>query len=80
MPDTTRASPPDAPQDQPGNPVPEYIAVLLHAVGILLGYGRHLFATVRHRVTAPTFPSMAACFGTGNLPNNRITSAAASKP
>ena len=61
------ASPPD-PQDQPGNTMPEYIAVFLHAVGILLGYGRHLLATVRHRAAAPTFPTIAACFGTANLP------------
>jgi len=43
------------------------IAVLLHAVGILLGYGRHLLATVRQRATTPTFPTIAACFGTANL-------------
>ena len=63
------ASPPDPPQDQPGKaaPVPEYIGALLHAVGILLGYGRHLLATVRHRAAAPTFPAIAACFGTANL-------------
>ena len=61
------ASPPDPPQDQPGNPVPEYVAVFLHAVSILLGYGRHLVATVRHRATAPTFPIIAAAFGTANL-------------
>ena len=61
------ASPPDPPQDHPGNPVPEYIGALLHAVGILLGYGRHLLATVRHRAAAPTFPAIAACFGTANL-------------
>ena len=47
--------------------MPEYIAALLHAVGILLGYGRHLLGTVRQRATAPTFPSIAACFGTANL-------------
>ena len=61
------ASPPDPPQDQPGSTMPEYIAVLLRAVGILLGYGRHLLATVQHRATAPTFPAIAACFGTANL-------------
>jgi hypothetical protein len=67
MPDP--ASPPDPTQDQPGKttPVPEHIAFLLHAVGILLGYGRHLLATVRHRAAAPTFPTIAACFGTANL-------------
>ena len=69
VPDTSSgpASPPDPPQDQPGSTMPEYIAVLLRAVGILLGYGRHLLATVERRATAPTFPTIAACFGTANL-------------
>ncbi len=63
------ASPPDPPQDHPGKtaPTPEYIAAVLYVVGILLGYGRHLLATVHHRAAAPTFPSIAACFGTANL-------------
>ena len=61
------ASPPDPPQDQPGSTVPEYIAVLLHAVGILLGYGQHLLATIQRRAAAPTFPTIAAAFGTANL-------------
>jgi hypothetical protein len=66
--DTTRpASPPDPPQDQPGTTMPEHIAFILHAVVILLGYGRHLLATVRHRAAAPTFPTIAACFGTANI-------------
>ena len=47
--------------------MPEDIAAVLHAVDILLGYGRHLFATVRHRAAAPTFPAIAAAFGTANL-------------
>jgi hypothetical protein len=47
--------------------VPGRIAFVLHAVGILLGYGRHLLATVRHRAAAPTFPIIAAGFGTSNL-------------
>jgi len=61
------ASPPDPPQDRPGNPMPEYIAVMLQAVSILLGYGHNLLATVRHRATTPTFPLIAAAFGTANL-------------
>ena len=66
--DTTHpALPPDPPQDQPGNTMSEYLAVALRAVGILLGYGRHLRATVHRRATAPTFPAIAACFGTANL-------------
>ena len=68
VPDTTHpASPPDPPQDQPGNTMSEYLAVALRAVGILLGYGRHLRATIQQRATAPTFPAIAACFGTANL-------------
>jgi hypothetical protein len=61
------ASPPGPPQDHPGNTMSEYLAVALRAVGILLGYGRHLRATVHRRATAPTFPAIAACFGTANL-------------
>ena len=68
VPDTSHpALPPDPPQDQPGDTMPGYIAVVLRAVGILLGYGRHLRATVRHRAATPTFPAIAACFGTANL-------------
>ena len=47
--------------------MPEYIAALLHAVRILLGYGHHLLGTVKQRATTPTFPTIAACFGTANL-------------
>jgi hypothetical protein len=47
--------------------MPEHIAFLLHAVDILLGYGRHLLGTVRQRAAAPTFTTIAACFGTANL-------------
>ena len=47
--------------------MPEYIGAVLHAVGILLGYGRHLLGTVHRRAAAPTFPAIAACFGTANL-------------
>ena len=43
------------------------VAVFLHAVRILPGYGRHLLATVERRATAPTFPTIAAAFGTANL-------------
>ncbi len=68
VPDTPGpASPPDPPQDQPGTPVPEYIAAVLYAVRILLGYGRHLLRTVHRRAAAPTFPTIAAAFGTANL-------------
>jgi hypothetical protein len=65
--DTPRPTSPPDPPDHPGTPVPEHITFLLHAARTLLGYGRHLLATIRHRATAPTFPSIAACFGTSNL-------------
>src|SRR5271156_6403964 len=61
------ASPPDPPQDRPGAAMPEYVTAVLHVVGILLGYGRHLLATIHRRAAAPSFPSIAACFGTANL-------------
>ena len=61
------ASPPDPPPDRPGNTVPGRIAFVLHALGIMLGFGRHLLATVRHRAAAPTFTIIAACFGTSKL-------------
>ncbi len=48
-------------------PIPERTAALLRIVRVLLGYGRHLAATVRHRAAAPSFASVAACFGTANL-------------
>ena len=69
LPETTPASPPNPPQDQSGKttPVPKYIVALLHALGVLLGYGRHLLATVRHRAAASAFSTIAACFGTANL-------------
>jgi len=61
------ASPPDSPQDDSATTLPNNLAVLLHAVGILLGYGRHLIDTVRYRATAPNFSAIAANFGTANL-------------
>jgi hypothetical protein len=64
---THTAQPPDPPQDRPGKTVPERIAFLLHAADILLGYGRHLLGTLHRRAAAPTFPTIAACFGTANL-------------
>src|SRR5580692_8807979 len=71
MPDTTPtpsvASPPDPPQDHPATTLPHNISVILHAVGILLDYGRHLIETVRQRAAAPNFNAIAACFGTANL-------------
>jgi hypothetical protein len=64
---TPSAVPPEPLQDQCASALPNNIAVLLHAARTLLGYGRHLIDTVRHRATAPNFNAIAACFGTGNL-------------
>src|ERR1700722_8092695 len=61
------ASPPDPPQDHSATSAPSNIEIFLHAVGILLTYGRHLIDTVRHHATAPRFNAIAAGFGTGNL-------------
>ena len=61
------ASPPDPAQDRPAATLPGNIEVVLHAVGILLTYGRHLIDTVRQRATAPNFSAIAANFGTANL-------------
>jgi hypothetical protein len=47
---------------------PERIGALLHVVRILLAYGRHLADTVTVRAMAPSFPAIAACFGTIDLP------------
>jgi hypothetical protein len=49
-------------------PPPERIGALLHVVRVLLAYGRHLADTVTLRATAPSFPAIAACFGTIDLP------------
>jgi hypothetical protein len=64
---TEPASPPDPPQDHAATTLPHNITVILHAVRILLGYGRHLIDTIRDRATAPNFNAIAACFGTANL-------------
>jgi hypothetical protein len=47
--------------------IPDRIATLLSVVRVLLGYGRHLAATVTHRAAAPSFTTIAACFGTIDL-------------
>ncbi len=47
--------------------MPAGIAALLHTVRILLGYGRHLAETAKHRSASPDFNAIAACFGTGRV-------------
>ena len=61
------ASPPDPPQVRSSPTIPERIAALLHAVHVLLGYGRHLADTVNQRAAAPSFTTVAARFGTAKL-------------
>jgi hypothetical protein len=71
--ETVTPTPPSAPphpsQDDSASTLPNNIAVILHAVGILLTYGRHLIDTVRSRAAARNFNAIAACFGTANLSN-----------
>jgi hypothetical protein len=56
------------PQPDPfARTMPARIAALLHTVRIMLGFGRHLAETARHRSTSPDFNAIAVCFGTGRL-------------
>ena len=68
VPTEPSASPLDPAQDPPATTVSTNIEVLLHAVSILLGYGRHLIDTISQRATAPNFAAIAANFGTAKLP------------
>jgi hypothetical protein len=61
------AAPTDPPSDHAGGAVPARIALLLHAVRILLGFGRHLADTAQHRATRPGFNAIAVCFGTSRV-------------
>src|SRR5579863_5171089 len=65
--ETQIASPPDPAQDRPATTAPNNISVFLHAVGILLAYGRHLVDTIHQRATAPHFGAIASCFGTASI-------------
>ena len=47
--------------------MPPGIEYVLGALAVLLGYGRHLLATIRRRATAPNFSCIAVGFGTANL-------------
>jgi hypothetical protein len=66
---TRSISCPDPQPDRVAETVPARIAIFLHAVRILLGYGRHLAFTAKDRAAAPSFGSIAICFGTANLPS-----------
>ena len=57
----------DPPKDRCGRTLPERIAGVLRAVRTLLGYGRHMVETVKHRAEAPNFPGVAICFGTSRV-------------
>jgi hypothetical protein len=48
--------------------MPKNIAQLLYVVSTLLGYGRHLAATIERRAAMPGFRLFAALFGTAKLP------------
>jgi hypothetical protein len=68
---TTPAAPADTSsdpqQDLPATTLSTNVEFILHAARILLGYGRHLIDSIRHRSTAPNFNALAANFGTANL-------------
>jgi hypothetical protein len=51
----------------PARTIPARIAALPHTVRILLGFGRHLAETAKHRSASPDFNPIAVCFGTGRL-------------
>ncbi len=66
-PPSSVASLPIPPRDY-GEAIPNNVAVVLHAVDVLIGYGRHLIDTLRQRAAAPkNFSAIAANFGTANL-------------
>jgi hypothetical protein len=66
-PTSSVASLPDPEQDHPATIPSTNVEAVLYIVAILLGYGRHLIATVRQRATAPNFNAIAANFGTANV-------------
>jgi hypothetical protein len=47
--------------------MPARIAAFLQTLRVLLCYGRHLAETASDRAAAPSFTSIAACFGTARL-------------
>ena len=47
--------------------MPEGIAQFLPILHVLLGYGRHLAATLEHRAAARGFAVIARCFGTARI-------------
>ena len=62
----TDACSPDA--DRAGPAVPENIARILYVVRILLGFGRHLAATIERRAAGEGIWLFRAVFGTDRLP------------
>jgi hypothetical protein len=61
------AASPGSDQGRPGATIPARIAAFLQTLRILLNYGRHLTETVSDRAAAPSFASIAVCFGTARL-------------
>jgi len=57
---------PDA--DRPAPAMPDHIARILYVVRVLLGYGRHIAATIETRASGPGFWLFKAVFGTAQLP------------
>ena len=60
-----QASPPGPAADRTAAALPN-LAKVLHVVGVLLAYGRHLADTFERRAAAPGFHIIARAFGTSN--------------
>ena len=66
-PHPARTDPPAPSFGRAGKAVPTCIAAILDVVRVLLGYGKHLDATLPDRVEHPRFPTLAAGFGTHDI-------------
>ena len=67
-PHSARTDAPASPQgSRPGTAMPTCIAAILGLVRTLLGYGKHLDATLPEQTGHPSFPAIAIGFGTHDL-------------
>jgi len=65
---SARTEPPASPQEsRSSTPMPTCIAAILGMVRVLLGYGKHLDATLPDRTDHPGFSAIAIGFGTHDL-------------
>ena len=67
-PHSARTEPPASPQEaRSSTPMPACIAAILSIVRVILGYGKHLDATLPEKTDHPRFPTLAASFGTHDI-------------